>query len=372
MTAKHSQEVLHNVFSHFATYGDAFEIVPYGSGHINDTYRVSTNQAGTVVRYILQRINTSIFKDPVMLMDNIRRTTAHLRAKLTAAKDADASRKTLTLVPTKDGDDYLTLDSENVWRLYLFIERASTFDVIETPDQAYQAARSFAGFQNLLADLPAPRLGESIPKFHDIRSRLALLDEAAAADVRGRLKDVAAEMEFVNKRRAEMTRLLELNEAGEIPERITHNDTKINNVMLDDVSGKGICIIDLDTVMPGLALYDFGDMIRTATAAAAEDETDLSKVESRMDMFEALVRGYASEAHFLTQAEKDNLAFCGRVITFTIGVRFLTDYLAGDVYFKTKHENHNLDRARNQFKMVVSQEEQAQAREEFVKSVFAK
>lgn len=371
MTAKHSQATLQDVFSKFATFGDVFEIVPYGSGHINDTYRVTVNQAGAMVRYILQRINTSIFKDPVMLMDNIRRTTSHLRAKLAAAGDADASRKTLTLVPTRDGAEYLNLDSENVWRLYLFIEHASTYDVIETPEQAYQAARSFAEFQNLLADLPAPRLGESIPKFHDIRSRLSLLDAAAAADVCGRLKEVAAEMKFVDDRRAEMVKLLDLNAAGAIPERITHNDTKINNVMLDDVSGKGVCVIDLDTVMPGLALYDFGDMIRTATAAAAEDETDLSKVESRMDMFEALVRGYASEAHFLTQAEKDNLAFCGRVITFTIGVRFLTDYLAGDVYFKTKHEKHNLDRARNQFKMVVSQEQQAKAREDFVKSVFA-
>lgn len=371
MTAKHSQEELRNVFSKFAAVGDLVEIVPYGSGHINDTYRVLVSQAGAEVRYILQRVNTAIFKDPAMLMDNIRRTTAHLRAKLAAAGDADASRKTLTLVKTAEGADYLDMGADNVWRLYLFIERASTYDIIETPEQAYEAARSFAEFQNLLADLPAPRLGESIPKFHDIRSRLSLLDAAAAKDVCSRLKEVASEMAFVDARRAEMVRLLELNASGEIPERITHNDTKINNVMLDDVSGRGICVIDLDTVMPGLALYDFGDMIRTATAAAAEDETDLSKVESRMDMFEALVKGYASEAHFLTQAEKDNLAFCGRVITFTIGVRFLTDYLAGDVYFKTKYDKHNLDRARNQFKMVVSQEEQAQAREEFVRSVFA-
>lgn len=322
----------------------------YGSGHINETYRVVCPDGP---KYILQKINTSIFSDPDALMDNIRRVTEHIRAK-----HPENPRCTLTV-----------LDYSKPWRQYAFIEGARTVDVIERPEQAFLAARAFAQFQNDLADLPGPRLNEILPHFHDTRARLAQLDAAAAADVKGRLKDVADEMAFVEARRAEAGRILDLMAAGDIPERITHNDTKINNVMLDEVTGEGVAVIDLDTVMPGCALYDFGDMVRTATAAAAEDERDLSKVYSRRDYFEALVRGYLSEAAFLTQAEKDHLAFSGRLITFTIGVRFLTDYLAGDTYFHTTSPDHNLVRCRTQFKMVSSMEEQAAAYEDIVRSV---
>ncbi|MBP5510327.1 MAG: aminoglycoside phosphotransferase family protein [Kiritimatiellae bacterium] len=365
-----SPEELRSVVDRFQVYGDVLSIEPYGSGHINDTFRVTVDLAGNTVHYILQRINSEIFTDPAGLMQNITRVTRHLREKLAAERSPEPSRRTLTLVQTRDGG-YVLHEGANWWRVYLFIEKAKTYDVISSPESAFAAAQAFAAFQNQLADLPGARLNETIPAFHNIESRLALLDDAFAKDAAGRAGEVAAEMAFVQTRREEASRLLRLCAEGSIPERITHNDTKINNVMFDDTTNEGICVIDLDTVMPGLALYDFGDMVRTATAAAAEDETDLVKVESRFDLFEALVRGYCSRAAFLTQAEKDNLAFSGRLITFTIGVRFLTDYLAGDVYFKTHRPGHNLDRARNQFKMVESQERQAERREALVREITA-
>ena len=325
----------------------------YGSGHINETYLVTCPEGP---RYIYQKINTSIFKDPDVLMENISRVTEHIRRK-----HPDDPRCTLTV-----------LDYARPWRQYAFIEGARTYDLIERPEQAFKVAQAFAKFQNDLADLPGPRLHDILPRFHDTRARLEQLDAAAKADVKGRLKDVAAEMAFVDAHRAEAGRILDLMASGAIPERITHNDTKINNVMLDDQTGAGVAVIDLDTTMPGCALYDFGDMVRTSTAAAAEDERDLSRVFSRKEYFEQLVKGYLSEAKFLNEAELANLAFSGRLITFTIGVRFLTDYLAGDVYFHTACEDHNLVRCRTQFKMVRSMEEQAEAYEAVVRAAAGK
>ena len=304
-------------------------------------------------QYIFQKINTSIFPDPDALMENITRVTEHIRSK-----HPDDPRCTLTV-----------LDYTRPWRQYVFIEGARTYDLIERPDQAYKVARAFARFQNDLADLSGPRLHEILPHFHDTRARLAQLDAALAADVKGRAKDVAAELAFVDAHRDEAGRILDLMASGDIPERITHNDTKINNVMLDDETGEGVAVIDLDTTMPGCALYDFGDMVRTSTANAAEDERDLSKVFSRREYFEQLVRGYLSEAKFLNRAELENLVFSGRLITFTIGIRFLTDYLAGDVYFHTSCADHNLVRCRTQFKMVESMEAQAADYEAIVRAV---
>ena len=367
--AKHSVEQLRSVVAKFQVWGDFVDARAYGSGHINDTYKVTARMAGTQVHYILQRINHEIFKQPDRVMENIVRVTEHLRGRLLAAGERDASRRALTVIPSRDGRPYARDEQGNWWRLYLFIELAQTYDVIENERQAFEAARSFACFQNQLADLSAPRLHETIPAFHNTLSRLQALDAAIAADPCGRKAEVAAEIAFVDARRAQCGRLLERNARGEIPERITHNDTKINNVMLDDASGEGICVIDLDTVMPGLALYDFGDMVRSATAAAAEDERDLSKVGSRIAMFEALVRGYLSEAAFLTPAELEELVFAGRLITLTIGIRFLTDYLSGDVYFRTRRPGQNLDRCRTQFQMVRSMEEQAETMEKIVRAV---
>jgi Ser/Thr protein kinase RdoA (MazF antagonist) len=364
---KHSKKHLHQVTEGFQIWGDFISAVPYGSGHINDTYKVTMRVAGTTVHYLMQRINHEIFT-PEPVMENITRVTAHLRDKLLPA-GGEISRQTLTVIPARDGKPYVRDEDGNWWRMYLFIEGAQTYDVITDARQAFEAARAFARFQGLLADLPSPRLHEIIPGFHNTVRRLEALDAAAEADVCGRRAAVAAEMAFVDARRQECARLVERHERGEIPERITHNDTKINNVMLDDETGVGVCVIDLDTVMPGLALYDFGDMVRTATAATQEDERDLSKVSCRINMFEALAEGYLKDATFLLPSEIEELVFSGRLITLTIGIRFLTDYLAGDTYFRTSRLDQNLDRCRVQFAMVRSMEEQADAMESIVRNV---
>jgi hypothetical protein len=359
----------HEVVGRFRAWGDFIEAVPYGSGHINDTFKVTFNMAGAPVHYLLQRINHRIFKDPQAVMDNIVRVTNHVRSKLTAAGVADVTRHSLCVVFTRDAKSCHQDGEGNWWRMYLFVEGARTYDTIQNERQAFEAARAYARLQNLLADLPAPRLHETIPNFHNTLIRLKALHEAIAADVCNRAADARGDIAFVERRAAQCGRLLERHARGEIPERITHNDTKLNNVMLDDATGEGVCVIDLDTVMPGLALYDFGDMVRSATAAAAEDERDLSKVRMRIEMFGAIVRGYLPEAGFLNRAEREELVFSGRLITLTIGIRFLTDYLQGDVYFKTKRPGQNLDRCRVQCRMVESMEAQQDAMEQLVAGV---
>ncbi len=341
---------------------------PYGSGHINDTFAVLFDQAGTPVRYIFQRINHRIFKDVPALMENISRVTAHATRKAGAGGGDDASRRALTLVPSREGAPYHRDEAGNWWRCYLFVEGARTYDIIETVQQAREAARAFGEFQQLLVDLPGTRLHETIANFHHTRSRFEALRHAAAKDAHGRAAQVALELEFAMERESLVDRLLDLQAKGEIPERITHNDTKLNNVMIDDATHEGVCVIDLDTVMPGLALYDFGDMVRSATNSAAEDERDLSRVQARLPVFEALVEGYLAAARpFLNEAEIAHLVFSGRLITFEVGLRFLTDFLEGDVYFKTKRPGHNLDRARNQFALVRSLEAQANEMEAIVR-----
>jgi thiamine kinase-like enzyme len=336
----YSQEELASVLASMGV-TDQTEVSRYGSGHINDTFKVETARG---VRYILQRVNTDIFP-PDTLKSNVLRVTGHLKSK---------GVKSLEVV-----------GYENPWRLYAFLEGYKSVDLVTNPAEAELAAGAFAKFQNDLADLPEPRLGDIIAKFHDTVDRLRQLDEAAAADVKGRKASVAAELAFIDARREDAAKIVNMMAKGEIPERITHNDTKINNVMLAD-DGTNV-VIDLDTTMPGSALYDFGDMVRTSTAAAAEDEKDLSKVYSKKEYFEALVKGYLSQAKFLTETEKSLLAFSGRLITLTIGIRFLTDYLAGDTYFRTAYEDHNLVRCRTQLKMVESMEEQAEEYEAIVR-----
>ena len=321
---------------------DATDVSRYGSGHINETYKVET-ASGT--RYILQRVNTSIF-DERLLEANVMRVTEFLKSK---------GVKSLEVVAY-----------ESPWRVYRFLEGYTSRDVVEEPSQAYDVGRAFAKFQNDLADIPPPRLDDIIPKFHDTPDRLRQLDEAAAKDVMGRLAGIAAEMAFVDTWRERAGRIVGLMASGAIPERVTHNDTKINNVMID-AEGNSV-VIDLDTTMPGSALFDFGDMVRTATAAAAEDEADLSKVFSKREYFEALARGYLEGAKFLNAAERENLVFSGMLATFEVGIRFLADYLAGDTYFHTAFADHNLVRARNQFQMVKSLESQRSDYESIVKS----
>ncbi|MDD4817820.1 MAG: aminoglycoside phosphotransferase family protein [Victivallaceae bacterium] len=341
-----------NIYKLFQLHGDFIDCAPYGSGHINDTFKLTLNQAGNHVSYILQRLNTTIFTDPVGLMDNIERVTTHLGAKLNGR---DASRRTLRIVPAADGKNHAVDSDGRFWRCYWFIEKAAAYDVLPGEKPAFEAAKAFANFQRLLADLPKPRLNETIPDFHNTPKRFAALKAAAAADKMGRLASARPEFDFFMAHEIEAPTLLD---AG-LPERITHNDTKLNNVMLDDETKEGVCVIDLDTVMPGLAHYDFGDMVRTGTSPAAEDELDLGKVTMRFNMFEALLRGYLTgAAGFLTPEERELLPFSGKLITMEIGARFLTDYLAGDVYFKIHRPAHNLDRCRTQIALAKSIEAQ--------------
>jgi Ser/Thr protein kinase RdoA (MazF antagonist) len=338
----------------------------YGSGHINDTYCAWYDQSGIRLRYIHQRINHNVFKKPVELMENVDRVTRHALAALLAEDHPEARRRTLTCIPAIDGKPYAIDPEGNVWRTYPFIERARGYDEIENNAQAYQAARAFGSFQNLAASLGGERLHETIPDFHNTPKRLAALEVAIAANTAGRAASVAAEIDFARARAADCARITDLIANGTIPERVTHNDTKLNNVLLDDVTAEGVCVIDLDTTMPGSALYDFGDMIRTAAPSTREDDPELKNIGVRFDRFEALVQGYLSTATFLNTAERDHLAFSGKLLTLECGIRFLTDYLNGDIYFKIKRPEHNIDRCRNQFAFVRSIEDSMSQLEDIV------
>lgn len=341
----------------------------YGSGHINDTYKASYDVDGSIVNYIHQRINHKIFKDVPGLMENIGRVTRYQRKKFESSGADAIDRRVLTLVPTVDGNDYYRDLEGNFWRTYVFVEGAVGIDVVENTEQAFEAAKAFGEFQCQLADMPG-RLHETIPGFHHTRSRFDTLIKAIEEDPFNRAADVNNEIEFALAREGLVDTVIDLMASGEIPERVTHNDTKLNNVLIDEVTGKGMCVIDLDTVMPGSVLYDFGDMVRTTTTRAPEDESDLSNVYMDIDYFEALINGYLETASgFLTPKEKELLPLSGRLITFEIGLRFLTDYLQGDVYFKTHREGHNIDRCRKQFKMVESMEEQMDAMQRIVEGI---
>ena len=336
----------------------------FGSGHINDTYCLTCEKDDRQLHYILQRINHQVFKKPPEMMENIRRVTNHIRRKLQKQQNRLVSRQ-LFVIDTKDGADFFLDDGGNYWRVYNRIENAVTYDTMESPELAYEAARMFGRFSAMLTDLPGPPLHETIPDFHATPKRFKTFLQVLRQDPCNRAKNAGAEIDFVLENAGICDVLLNHVEKGEIPVRITHNDTKINNVLLDDKTHKGVCVIDLDTVMPGLSLYDFGDMVRTATNPADEDQLDLSKVTMRMPIFEMLLKGFAEETHvFLTPAEKKNMAFAGKLITFEQMIRFLADHLASDIYYKIHRKGHNLDRCRTQMKMVqsiIAQEEQMNA-----------
>jgi hypothetical protein len=362
---------LREVSSLFEMRGDFIDAQAFGSGHINDTYCASYQQAGVRVRYIHQRLNHHVFKNPVQVMENVARVTRHALNQLLSEGHPEAHRRTLTCIPAVGGEPYAFDSAGNLWRTYLFIEGARGYDEIESNEQAYQAAKAFGAFQNLAASLPGARLHETIPDFHHTPKRLKALEEAVLQDLAGRAAGVRNEIAFAKARATECARITDLIAAGRIPERITHNDTKLNNVLLDEVTSEGICVIDLDTTMPGSALYDFGDMVRTAAPATREDDPDFGEIGVRLDRFEALVRGYLSTATFLNDVELDHLAFSGKLITLECGIRFLTDYLNGDTYFKIKRPSHNLDRCRNQFAFVSSLEKAMPAMEEIVSGIIA-
>ncbi len=351
----------------FALSGEVASAVPYGSGHINDTFKVEITADNGPSRFVLQRINQNVFRRPDELMANVERVCAHAYARLKRAGTPDAERRTLRLIPTRPGRAWHVDANGNRWRCYHFIEGATGHDIVLSAEQAYAAAKAFGAFQSLLSDLPGGRLHETIPDFHHTPSRFARFQQALAKDSHGRAASSVAEIAFALARAQEVGVIVDALRDGSLPERVTHNDTKLNNVLLDDVTQEGVCVIDLDTVMPGSALYDFGDLVRTSTSPAAEDETDLSKVRMQLPMFEALVRGYLESASgFLTPKEKSFLPFAGKLITFEIGLRFLTDWLEGDTYFKIKRPTHNLERTRTQFKLVESIEAQLPAMQALV------
>ena len=338
--------------------GDLIRYEPYGSGHINDTFAVYFGLKGKTHRYILQRINTDIFKDADRLMENIGGVTAYLKKEI-IARGGDYTRETLNVVPTLDGKPYYRDSADGCWRGYLFIEDATTFDTVKDPKDFYNAARAFGKFQNLLASYPAETLHETIPQFHDTAKRYRDFEAAVAADKMGRAKDVEAEIAFVRAREADTHVLVDMLASGELPLKVTHNDTKLNNVMIDDASGEGISVIDLDTVMPGLSLYDFGDSIRFGASTAAEDEKDLDKVWMDINLYEIYLKGFLETVgDGLTANERKMLPMGAKLMTLECGMRFLADYLEGDVYFRLHYPEQNLDRCRTQFKLVADMERQ--------------
>jgi Ser/Thr protein kinase RdoA (MazF antagonist) len=346
------------IAGHFQFEGHFVDSFPHpAGGHINDTYVVCYQADDAVRQYILQRINHQVFTHPEQVMQNIEAVTAHLRQKI-AAYGGDTARETLNLVPATQGGTLHRVPDGGYWRAYLDIENARTYNVAENLDQVYQAARAFGNFMSLLSDFPAEQLHETIPNFHHTPKRFEALKEAVERDVVGRAGAVVEEIDFAMQRAEKVAILIDLLECGELPARITHNDTKLNNVMIDDVTGEGICVIDLDTVMPGLSLYDFGDAIRAGANPAAEDEQDLSKVVFDLAVFDRYTQGYVSATRgSLTPTELDYLPFSAILMTFECGIRFLTDHLQGDTYFKIHREGQNLDRCRTQFKLVADMEE---------------
>jgi len=370
MARAFSPEFLRIVATAFPMLGDLQQVAPYGNGHINDSFAATFNQGGTPVRYLLQRINDNIFKQPVKLMENVAHVTAHLRQKALEQNLTEVSRRVLELVPTRTGQIYHTDAEGHIWRCYVFIENARSWDILEHPAQAFQAAKSFGTFQRLLMDYAGERLFETIPLFHHTRNRFATLLKAIKADVKNRAAGVRAEIDWALAHESLAGSLLDLQEKGLVPERITHNDTKLNNVLLDNQTGEGICVLDLDTVMPGLSLYDFGDMVRTATNPVAEDAVDISGLVVQVPMFEALAKGYLEgTAGTLLPVERANLVTAGKLLTYECGIRFLTDHLQGDVYFRIHRESHNRDRCRTQFALVRSLEEHEEQLNGFVRTL---
>src|SRR5215813_4366920 len=325
----YQEKQLQAISKKFQIYGEILHAETLKIGHINETYTATYDQGGTRVRYIHQKINRHVFKNPAGVMKNVMRVTTHLRKKLEVRNPRDLTRRSLVVIPTRDGKSYYQNGDSEVWRTFVFVEGVQTFEAVQSPAQAFQAGKAFGEFQHLLVDLPGERLSETIPDFHHTRKRFGVLQKAIENDHFNRAKLAAPEIEFAFSHEPIVDVILNAMAKRKIPERITHNDTKFNNVMLDTLTGEAKCVVDLDTVMPGCALYDFGDMVRTTTSPTLEDERDLSKVKMQMPMFKRLAEGYlATAGKFLTKAEKSYIAFSGKLITFEIGIRFLTDYLS--------------------------------------------
>ena len=346
-----------SIFSHFTVNGSLVFCERYGEGHINETYLAILNYNGKEKKYILQKINKSLFTKVDKLMNNIVSVTEFIRKKV-AANGGDPDREVLTVVYTKDGESYYYApEYEEYFRVYVFIDHAIAHQHAERQGQFYQSAVGFGTFAMQLSDFDASKLYEVLPDFHNTQKRYENFLHSVTADRMKRAKTVMAEIDFVLKREKYCRRIVDLLDSGAMPLKVTHNDTKLNNVMLDEVTDKAVAVIDLDTVMPGSICYDFGDSIRFGCNPAAEDEKDLSKVIFDIKLFEEYTKGYLTAmGDSITKIEKDNLAFGAILMTYECGMRFLTDYLDGDTYFRIKYEGQNLDRARTQFKLVSDME----------------
>ncbi len=350
----------------FALEGTLVGVQEYGSGHINRTELVEMERDGQREKYILQRINTDIFQDVDGLMENIVGVTDYLRTKI-KERGGDPDREALWVIPAKDGASYCRAD-EDCYRMYRFIQDAVCYDAVREPGDFYESALAFGTFQSLLADYPADTLHETIPDFHNTPKRFADFSRSVQEDVCGRAALAHKEIAFIKERGHEMSVLTDLLAAGELPLRVTHNDTKLNNVMLDAKTGKGVCVIDLDTVMPGLAVHDFGDSIRFGANTAAEDETDLSRVSLDLGLYERYLDGFLQGCQgSLTQKEREMLPMGAKMMTLECGMRFLADYLSGDTYFRIHREHHNLDRCRTQLALVADMERKWEQMEELVR-----
>ena len=333
-----------------------------GEGFINDTFTITTE--GDSPNYILQRKNKQIFTDVPSMMDNIKRVTDHLKAKVVAS-GGDPMREVLTVTPTKDGLLYFLDSDDEYWAACVFIKDTVTYSSAATPELAYQGGKGIGMFQSQMSDFEGT-LADILPGFHNMRFRFEQWDEAIKADKAGRVASLTEEIGWVESRREQMMSLWAKVEGGEIPQRVTHNDTKINNILFDN-NGDVLCVIDLDTVLSATCLHDYGDALRSYTNTGEEDDKDLTKVESSLEIFEGYTKGYLSEAGvFLNAAERENLASWGMFITFEQVLRFLMDYVNGDTYYKTKYDNHNLVRTRAQYKLLQSMEAQYPQMKEIV------
>ena len=347
-----NQKLLDEVVSNFQFQENLLTVENYGNGHINDTYLLKFEGE----KMILQRMNKAIFNRPVELMENIVNVTSYLQ-NIIEKNGGDPKRETLNVILTKSGEPCYCDSNGEYWRAYRFIEGAICYEQVEHAEDFYQSGLAFGNFQRLRAEFPAETLHETIAGFHDTRARFQVFKQAVAEDICGRATEVQDEIAFVMEHEHLANVFGELMDKGELPVRVTHNDTKLNNIMMDAQTGRGLCVIDLDTVMPGLAMNDFGDSIRFGASTAAEDERDLSKVSCSMELYEAFAKGFIEGCGGrLTDIEIDLMPRGAQVMTYECGMRFLTDYLQGDVYFKTHREGQNLDRCRTQFKLVQDME----------------
>lgn len=357
MSQSNSTEAhIYDLIATFRIDADIASVVPFGSGHINDTYRIK-NSDPNGVDYLLQRVNHYVFKDVPILMQNLLYVTVHLKQKLSEIPGSDLEKEVMTIVETHDGKPYFQDGNGNYWRVFHFLKDTRSYDQVTTGQQAYEGGKAFGKFQALLADMEPRLIKDTIPDFHNIESRLAKFEQAIEANKVGRLHKVLPEVEFIRQRVDEMSEILRLGRAGQLPLRIVHNDTKFNNVLLnsDDYAQ---CVIDLDTVMPGYVAYDFGDSIRTIANTGCEDEHNIELIDINISLFESYTKGYLKEAvHFLTESELNSLLKGVLLLPYAQTVRFLTDYLEGDHYYKIQSPDHNLQRAKAQLALVKKLEE---------------